>query len=172
MPPRHASLVSPTTATVTVIDVNAGLSFAAAAESVLKTGTNAIIPVLRSGSTVGTVSVNFATANGSAAAGINYSSTNGTLLFLDGQASNIFTVPIKNDNRVDGDLTVNLALSGPSSLTTQVQLVPPSNSVLTIVETLSGFSFSSPSYTVNENGVRAEMSRSTLQQHPHQSPRP
>ncbi len=153
-PQAPAQLGLPSTATVTVIDVDSGFSFASPTNSVLKTGTNAVIGVLRSGSTVGVATVNVATSDGSARAGVNYRGTNVTLTFLDGQASNSFVVPIIDDHQVDGDLTVNLALSAPTNLASAVlpQLLAPSNAVLTIVDPSTGLNFSSPSYTVNENG--------------------
>ncbi len=147
-----ARLGNPSTASVTVIDTDSGLAFLSPTNSVSKAGTNAIITVLRTGSTVGTVSANFATSDGTAVSGIRYIGTNGVLTFLDGQVTNSFSVAIINDNAVDGDQTVNLSLSHPTG---GAQLLAPSNSVLTIVDTTVGLSFSSPTYTVNENGVSA-----------------
>src|SRR5437667_385076 len=51
--------------------------------------TNAVLTVSLSAATAQTVTVNFATANGTATAGTDYVSTNGTLTFLDRQSSRL-----------------------------------------------------------------------------------
>ena len=53
--------------------------------------------VTRSGPTVGTVTVDYATAAGSATSGADYTDVSGTLTFAAGIASRTFTVPIIND---------------------------------------------------------------------------
>ncbi|MDB6125895.1 MAG: hypothetical protein JWQ71_4888 [Pedosphaera sp.] len=145
-------LVNPSAAVVTIIDIDSGFAFASATNSVNETRTNAIISVVRLGSTIGTASVNFATSDGTATAGLRYVGTNGVLTFLDGEASKVFTVPIINNNQVDGAQTVNLTLFNP---TNNAQLLIPSNSVLTIVDDDAGFSFSSAAYSVDEGGINA-----------------
>src|SRR5437667_377497 len=49
--------------------------------------TNAMLTVSLSAATAQTVTVNYATANGTATAGTDYVSTNGTLTFVPGQTS-------------------------------------------------------------------------------------
>ena len=63
-----------------------------------------------------TITVNYATSNGTAMAGTDYSSTSGTLTFAPEQLSNYFEVPIL-DGGHHGALTVNLALSSPTNTT-------------------------------------------------------
>ena len=150
-PSAPAQLGSVANALVTVIDVDTGLAFATNAITISKAGGSALVGVVRTGSAIGTVGVSFATSDGTAVAGAKYAATNGVLVFLDGQASNYFTVPIVNDNQVDGNQTVNLALFNP---TNNAQLLSPSNAVITIVDNTCGFALSSPSYTINENGVQ------------------
>jgi uncharacterized repeat protein (TIGR01451 family)/uncharacterized delta-60 repeat protein len=145
--PGSGQLAAPSTATVTVIDTDRGFVFASPTNSVSEAGTNVIIGVLRLGSTSGSNSINFAASNGTATNGLRYIATNGVMTFVDGQASNSFTVSIINNTIVDGDQTVNLTLSNPSA---GAQLLSPSNSVLTIVDDDSSFSFSSPNYVVDE----------------------
>ena len=146
-----AQLANPSITTVTVIDTDSGLAFASPTNSVSEAGTNAVISVLRTGSTVGSVSVNYSVGGGTASPS-RYVATNGVLTFADGQISNTFIVPIINNSLVDGDATVNLTLSSP---TNGAQLLFPSNSVLTIIDDDSGFSFSSSSYSVSEGGFLA-----------------
>ena len=61
-----------------------------------------------------TITVNYATSNGTAMAGTDYSSTSGTLTFAPEQLTNYFEVPILDAGH-HGSLTVNLALSSPTN---------------------------------------------------------
>jgi hypothetical protein len=72
---------------------------------------NATITVNRTGGSLGTVKVDYATSEGSATAGLDYTNTSGTLTFDDGVGSQTFDVPILGDDLVEGDETVNLTLS-------------------------------------------------------------
>ena len=102
------------------------------------------ITVVRTRGTVGTLSVNYATANGSglvppllpAIAGTNYASTNGTLIFGDGVTSQSFTVPIINTpaetnvaNRV-----VSLSLYNPNPLAITNGNPFPKSATITILD--------------------------------------
>jgi len=111
-----------------------------------------LITVIRSNANTGIVSVNYATSNGTAVAGIDYVSTNNILIFSNGIASQSFLIPIINNRLVQGDreFTVNLLNPSPPG-----QLVPPSTATITITDDLSGMSFSAPAYSVSENGGAA-----------------
>lgn len=150
-PSGSGQLIAPISTVVTINDDDTGFEFAAATNSVAKANTNVVISVLRLGNVSGLASVSFNSLGGTAVTGIEYAPTNGVLTFTNGQASNSFTVPIFNDNQIDGDQTVNLNLSSPVG----GQLLSPSTEVLTIIDTESGFSFSSSGFTVTENGNAA-----------------
>jgi len=75
----------------------------------------ATITVTRINGSGGTVTVHYATADGTAAAGVNYLATAGDLTFGPGVTSQTFTVPVIDDHRLDGDHTVNLTLSAPAN---------------------------------------------------------
>lgn len=150
-PSIGTQLGTPSSAVVTVIDSDSALSFTTNSYTVSKAGTNILIPVVRSGSVTGTNAVNFTTFDGSAQAGVAYVGTNGVLTFVDGQTSNYFIVPIINDNLVDGNQTVNLSLFNSTNATVGMY----SNAIITIVDNNTGFSFSSPTYSVSEGGVAA-----------------
>src|SRR4029077_1392120 len=90
------------------------LQFDSAGYSVNENGGTATITVTRTGGSDGPVSVDYATSNGTATAGSDYTTASGTLNFAAGETSKTFTVPITNDTLVEGDETVNLTLSNPS----------------------------------------------------------
>src|SRR2546427_8990472 len=57
----------------------------------------ATVTVVRSAGTSGTVSVDFATSDGSAGAGVDYVATNGTITFADGEFIKSLPIAILND---------------------------------------------------------------------------
>ncbi|MGQ0832700.1 MAG: beta strand repeat-containing protein [Microthrixaceae bacterium] len=65
-----------------------------------------------------TVTVDYATSNGTATAGTDYTAVNGTLIFSAGQVSKTVTVPITGDNLYEADETVLLNLTSPINATT------------------------------------------------------
>ncbi len=75
--------------------------------------------------------MNYATSNGSATAGSDYTSTSGTLTFAPGDASETITIPITDDATDEANETISVTLSGPSPsanlasspMTTQVTIV-------------------------------------------------
>ena len=122
-------------------------------------GTSINITVQRVGDTSQAASVNFATSNGSATAGQDYSATSGTLSFAAGQATKVFPVSVTDDPDFEGNETVNLTLSNPSA---GGQLNAPSTAVLTVVDNdqsqnpLPGtLAFTANTYSVNENAGQA-----------------
>lgn len=64
-----------------------------------------------------TVSVNYATTAGSAAAGSDFAATSGTLTFNPGQVSRQFSVTITGDTTVEPDETFTVSLSAPVNAT-------------------------------------------------------
>ena len=127
-----------TTNSVSVFGLLAGtFSFDAPNYSVMETGAVATIGVNRLGGTNGAVQVSYATvAGGTAAGGVDYSSTSGTLNWASGETgTKYFTVPILADGVLDPNETVNLALS---NATGNSALGPQSAVTLTIVESSSG----------------------------------
>lgn len=71
------------------------------------------VNVVRVGGSDGRVTVDYATANGGAVAGSDYTATSGTLEFLDGETSKTIVIPILNDNEEESNETFSLALSNP-----------------------------------------------------------
>jgi plastocyanin len=127
------------------------LAFSSAADSVSGSAANVTISVARSGGSSGAVSVEYATSDGTAKAGTDYSTTSGTLNWADGDAAaKTFSVPILKDTKATSNLTVNLTLSNPGG---GASLGTPKTAVLTIQEsngTPGIISFSAATYSASE----------------------
>jgi len=89
------------------------------------------ISVLRTNGTDGAATVNYATANGTATAGSDYTSTSGTLSFADGEGSKSFAVPITNDATYEGNEAFTVTLTGATNGTS---IGSPSTETITIVD--------------------------------------
>jgi surface-anchored protein len=75
----------------------------------------ATITVNRNFGSDGPVTVDFATSDGTAHAGVDYTATAGTLSWAAGDFSpKTFTIPILNDGFVENNETINLTLSNPT----------------------------------------------------------
>jgi subtilisin family serine protease len=107
------------------------------------------ITVKRTGEKVGAFTVDFATSDGTATAGQDYTTTTATLTFASGQSKLTFTIPIINDTLSEVAETVNITLSNPTG---GAALGSPSVAVLTIKndDKAGKLSFKSGSYQVNE----------------------
>jgi parallel beta-helix repeat protein len=127
------------------------IQFAAPAYLVTETGGAAVITVTRTGDTSGTATVDYATSDGSAVAGSNYTAASGTLTFQDGEASEIVTIPIEDDGLADGDMSFQVLLSDPSG----ASLGAVSNADVTIADsdTAGTIQFSSAAYPVVDKGL-------------------
>jgi hypothetical protein len=63
------------------------------------------------------ITVNYATAGGSATAGEDYATTSGTLTIPAGSLTGIITVPVNGDNTYEPDETFTVSLSGAANAT-------------------------------------------------------
>jgi hypothetical protein len=107
------------------------LTLSAASYTTAESAGQRTIVVNRTGGSFGAIQVNYATANGTATAGQDYTAVSGTLLFSGGQLTNSFNIPITNDPLDETDETINITLSSQSS---GVFLTPNSSAVLTITD--------------------------------------
>jgi plastocyanin len=135
--------------TITVLGNGApgNLGFSSATYSALDSAANASISVVRTGGSSGAVSVHYATSDGTAHAGRDYTSASGTLSWADGDASaKSFAVPLL----ANGSGTVNLALSAPSG---GAALASPSTATLTIqsAQNAGTIGFAQASQSVSES---------------------
>lgn len=107
------------------------LQFGADVYSVSEAGTDISVTVTRTGGSVGSVSIDYITGDGSATAGSDYTFTSGTLNFADGEISKAFSIPVIDDGQYEGDETVNLTLSNAQG---GAALGAPSSAVLMLIE--------------------------------------
>ncbi len=130
--PNDAVLGTPASATLTIVDDDTppSVQFSDSAYSVDESGGTASITVTLSAASSFTVTVNYATSDGTALAGSDYLTATGTLTFAPGQTSRTFSVPILSDVLYEPDETIHLTLSGPSSAT----LGSPASATLTILD--------------------------------------
>jgi hypothetical protein len=98
------------TATATIVDDEPRVQFSESTYPVVEGGI-ATVTVARSGSTAGTVTVNYATSNGTATAPGDYTSTSGTLTFGPNVLKQTFTVATVDNPAATGAKLVNLALT-------------------------------------------------------------
>ncbi len=129
-PTGAATLGTPSSAVLAIRDNDqpGALRFSMASYVVNESDGMATITVVRD-SGGGTVSVHYATADGLAQNGMDYTPTSGVLTFAPGQTSQSFTIPINDDFAAEGNETVLLTLSDPTGGAT---LGSPSSAVLTI----------------------------------------
>ncbi|MGD9563412.1 MAG: Calx-beta domain-containing protein [Pyrinomonadaceae bacterium] len=119
------------TPTPTPTPGSGSVQFSSTAYSVNESVLAATITVTRTGSGSGAVSVNYATSNGTAVAGEDYTGTFGTLTWANGDlAAKTFIVQVADDTVLESNETVNLALSSPSGTV----IGAPGNAVLTIID--------------------------------------
>jgi hypothetical protein len=77
-------------------------------------GGPAVVVVARTGGSAGTVSVQYATANGTATAGSDYTATSGLLTFAAGETQKVLGVPILNDAVAETSESFTVTLTNPS----------------------------------------------------------
>jgi len=160
----NPALGTRTKAQMTIIDDNyqpGVLGFSSPQFSVVENSGSATITVTRTNGTQGVVQVSYATSSGTATNGIDYTNVTGTLTFNEGDTSKTFTVPIINGTTVQPDKTVNLKLYTPTGGAT----LGLTNAVLTIINdnfAPGHISFTSPTYSTNENSGTAYVTVSRL----------
>ncbi|MCD0461024.1 choice-of-anchor M domain-containing protein [Roseiconus lacunae] len=90
------------------------LQFAADSYSVDEDSGMASIDVIRTGGSDGRLTAGYATVDGTASSGSDYSSTSGTLGFLDGEVVKSITIPVIDDGANESDETFRVTLSNPT----------------------------------------------------------
>ncbi len=156
-PSAGARIGSPGSVTVTISGAaSAGvgtLQLAGASYSVAQSAAAVTITVNRTGGAVGATSVAYDTADGSAAAGTDYTASSGVLSWADGDStSKSFSVPISNASPFSGNKTFTVALS---NATAGAMLGTPDSATVTIAgdnsAPVGSLHLGTSSYTVAQN---------------------
>ena len=137
----------PGVTTLILRDADTGLSFTTNATSVMKNGTNVVVTVICSNTNVEPVSVGFATADGTALAGVDYTGTNGTLTFSNGVSTQSITVSILKNTSLNGSHAFTVGLLNPTGTG---RILAPSTNTVTILDSNSGLHFTSANYQANK----------------------
>ncbi|MGE3706086.1 MAG: Calx-beta domain-containing protein, partial [Vicinamibacterales bacterium] len=145
--PTGGAILGTATATVTLDSDDRGITMTSPTQAVSESAGSVAVSVTRSGASTGAVSVNYATANGTALAGTHYTATSGTLNWADGDtAAKTITVPVIDDGAVNTARTFSVGLSGAVGAT----LGSPSATTVTIADDDNTLQFTSATATVAE----------------------
>lgn len=89
------------------------LALSAGSLSATEASAGPAVTVTRSGPGTGTLKVDYATSDGSATAGSDYTATSGTLTFADGETSKTVAIPVTEDTSDEGRESFTVELSNP-----------------------------------------------------------
>ncbi|ALG68759.1 Calx-beta domain-containing protein [Beggiatoa leptomitoformis] len=164
-----AALGAKNTSTVMIVDSfgnavsssTAGiLQFSTALTTVNETAGTANVSVTRTGGTQGTVSVSYSTKDGTAVAGSDYTLTQGSLSWAngDGEAKTV-SIPVLTDNLTEGNELFTISLANPTGnallgtiSNANIKLLDGTgNPSTTTVSEAGAVQFEFSSYAVNEN---------------------
>jgi hypothetical protein len=150
-----ASISNPSSATVVIsgsaVSAAGSLQLSANQYTVSQGVSSVSVTVNRTGGSTGAISVDYATVNGTATAGTDFTAASGTLTWADGDASSKrFTVSITHTTPFVGSKVFTVVLSAPSGGST---LATPSSASVNINGdgSASSFAFSESSYSVTQS---------------------
>jgi uncharacterized membrane protein len=129
-------VATPTATVIAAAVVVAGspgtVQFSAPSYTATEEGGAATVTLTRTGGSTGAVSVVLSTADGTATSGQDYTPLSQVVAWADGDASpKTVTIPLNDDNLVEGNDTVRVSLSNPGG---GASLGSPASAVLTIQE--------------------------------------
>jgi Calx-beta domain len=160
-----ATLAIPYTTRVMITGAKSGsgspgsVAFSSATYTVAQNGGSAVISLQRTGGSTGAVTVSYATSNGTATAGTNYTAASGSVSWANGDvATKTFSVAVSDAAPFTGSKTFSVSLSGP---TDSAALVAPKAATVTITgsEAPAGtVALSSASYSVPQASGSAVVS--------------
>lgn len=110
------------------------LSFRSVKTSVNENDSSVLVTVDRVGNSQGQVTVDYATSNGTAMAGSDFSTTTGTLTFASGVTKQSFQVPILNDATHEGAAGVEEFSVALTNATGGAAVGGPQKQIITIVD--------------------------------------
>ncbi len=153
-PQGRVSIGSQRTAVFTIID-NDGLPTVTITPATLSqeegnSGTSTFtFTVSLSHNSYQTVTVPYVTQDGTAIAGSDYTASSGTLTFNPGEVSKKISITANKDTIVEADETFSIKLGNPTNATLGVN----AQSTATIVNDDTLLAFSSPIFSINEDGT-------------------
>lgn len=156
--PVNAALGVLTTATLSIIDnETTTVQFETPGYIINENGGQVAIQVTLSSAAAFPITVDYATSDGTAAAGSDYTANSGTLTFAPGETSKTINVAVLDDSAFESNEIVNLTLSNVTPGTTFLGV--PSSATLTILddEQQPTVKFSSTTYSVNEEAGTANI---------------
>jgi hypothetical protein len=130
---RNNSSMSSSSSSSVATSTSGVLRFTSATYNAPESATAQIL-VVRTGGAKGTVTVDYATSNGTAIAGTDYTATNGTLTFANNETSKSFTISLINNPLPQGNKTITLSLR---NVTNGAVLGTPSTTTVTITDNQS-----------------------------------
>ncbi len=117
-PTGGARIGSPGSAVLTILDNDTSrpgsFQLSSVRQFVRESAGNAVVTVVRDGGSTGPISVGFATSDGTATAGSDYTTASGTLNFASGETSRTFVIPVREDSLAEDTEFFNVILSNPS----------------------------------------------------------
>lgn len=142
---------------IRVFSAKGSLRFSSSAYEAEESAAAATVQVERVGGNLGEVSVQYATADGTAMAGGDYAETTGTLTFANGVVTGSFVIALSGDADDEPAETVGLALREAGGGAT---LAAPSNAVLTLLDDdgPGEFTFAAETFTATESNAAAVVS--------------
>ena len=150
-PSGGAALGSPATATVRIDDTDPGVSFDTSPVSVSESSATAILTVRRGNDVdLQAFTVDYATSDGTATAGLDYETKAGTLSFAAGETGQSITIPILNDGLREANETFRVTLSNPSA---GASLGTPAAVTVVIYDNDPGASGNGPSVSEGDGEV-------------------
>ena len=157
--PSIGGVLGAAAATVTIDSNDSAVTMASSTKSVAESVGTASVLVNRTGSGSGAISVNYATANGTALAGTHYTTTTGTLNWADGDtAAKTISVPIIDNTAVNTARTFNVNLSAAVGAI----LAAPATTTVTIADDDNTLQFSAAAASVSEATANLTLSVTRL----------
>ncbi|MGM9477963.1 Calx-beta domain-containing protein, partial [Pedobacter sp. GSP4] len=139
-------------ATITIADNNAATVSISTAPTINESAGTATFTITLSAGVQNAFTVAYTTSDGTATAGLDYTATSGTLTFPAGAAAGAtltFTVPIIDDNVVEGDHTFNGVIS---NVTGGLVTIGTGTATTTIIDNDSSVATIAAGVDGNENG--------------------
>ncbi len=146
------------TATVTIQDDDAEPSLSIAAATAAE-GASATVTVTLGAASGKPVTVDYATSDGTATSGADYTAANGTLTFAPGTTTQTFTVALLDDALIEGDETLTVTLLGATNASLATSSAPvtitDTDGALTIsaADVLAGEGTGSATVTISLNSA-------------------